>query len=86
VGDDETLKRWMARNRVALVLKVLHSETIVAESTRRHGLTVAEIRLSSGRSGSSAALRTPCAVDRWTMRLAKTRRSSVCSVRLANWS
>jgi hypothetical protein len=43
VGDDETLKRWMARNRVALVLKVLHSETIVAESTRRHGLTVAEI-------------------------------------------
>lgn len=41
--NDETLKRWTAKRRVALVLEILRSETTAAEAARRHGLTVAEI-------------------------------------------
>ncbi len=59
MGDNETLKRWMDRCQVALVLKILHSETIVAESTRSHGLTVAEIEQWKERflGGAENALR-----------------------------
>ncbi len=41
--NDETLKRWTAKRRVALVLEILRGETTAAEAARRHGLTVAEI-------------------------------------------
>lgn len=35
--NDETLKRWTAKRRVALVLEVLRGETTAAEAARRHG-------------------------------------------------
>lgn len=42
-ANDETLKRWTAKRRVALVLEILRGETTAAEAARKHGLTVAEI-------------------------------------------
>jgi len=42
-SNDETLKRWTAKRRVALVLEILRGETAAAEAARRHGLTVAEV-------------------------------------------
>lgn len=40
---DETIQRWTAKRRVALVVSVLKGETSVAEAARKHGLTVAEL-------------------------------------------
>ncbi len=42
-SNDETLKRWTAKRRVALILEIPRGETTTSESARRHGLTVAEI-------------------------------------------
>jgi hypothetical protein len=39
----EDVQRWTAKRRVALVLSIIRGETSVAESARKHGLTVAEI-------------------------------------------
>ncbi len=57
--NDETLKRWTAKRRVALVLEVLRGETTAAEAARRHGLTVAEIEQWKERflGGAENALR-----------------------------
>ena len=41
--SDETLKRWTAKRRTALVLEILRGDTSLAEAARKHGLTVAEI-------------------------------------------
>ncbi|MDR4485646.1 MAG: DUF1153 domain-containing protein [Nitrospirales bacterium] len=43
MGQDESIERWTAKRRVALVLRVLKGETSVAEAARHHGLTVAEV-------------------------------------------
>jgi len=40
---DETIERWTAKRRAALVLKVLKGETSVAEAARQHRLRVAEV-------------------------------------------
>ena len=42
-AQDEHLKRWTAKRRVALVLEILRGDTSVAEAARKHGLTVADI-------------------------------------------
>lgn len=41
--NDETLKRWTAKRRVALVMEILRGDTTAAEAARKHSLTVAEI-------------------------------------------
>jgi len=58
-SNDETLKRWTAKRRVALVLEILRGETTVAEAARRHSLTVAEIEQWKERflGGAENALR-----------------------------
>jgi transposase-like protein len=44
-GDSsaESIERWTAKRRVALVLSILKGEASVADAARRHGLTVAEV-------------------------------------------
>jgi len=39
----DSVQRWTAKRRVALVVGILKGETSVAEAARQHGLTVAEI-------------------------------------------
>jgi transposase-like protein len=39
----DTIERWTAKRRVTLVVSILKGETSVAEATRKHGLTVAEV-------------------------------------------
>ena len=58
-GQDEQLKRWTAKRRVALVLDILRGDTSVAEAVRKHALTVAEIEDWKQRflSGAENALR-----------------------------
>lgn len=58
-SNDETLKRWTAKRRVALVLEILCGETTAAEAARRHGLTVAAIEQWKERflGGAENALR-----------------------------
>ena len=41
--SDDSVQRWTAKRRVALVLSIVKGETSVAEAARRHGLTVAEV-------------------------------------------
>lgn len=41
--SDDSVQRWTAKRRVALVLSILKGETSVAEAARRHSLTVAEV-------------------------------------------
>jgi transposase-like protein len=57
--NDETLKRWTAKRRVALVLEILRGETTTAEAARRHGLTIVEIEQWKERflGGAENALR-----------------------------
>ena len=57
--NDETLKRWTAKRRSALVLEILRGETTAADAARRHGLTVAEIEQWKERflGGAENALR-----------------------------
>jgi transposase-like protein len=40
---DDSVQRWTAKRRVALVLSILKGETSVAEAARTHGLTVADV-------------------------------------------
>ncbi len=39
----DSIQRWTAKRRVALVVSILKGETSVAEAARKHGLTVAEV-------------------------------------------
>lgn len=39
----EPIERWTAKRRVALVVSILKGEASVAEATKMHGLTVAEV-------------------------------------------
>ncbi|BFU93254.1 MAG: hypothetical protein NTAFB01_44410 [Nitrospira sp.] len=38
----EPIERWTAKQRIALVVRILKRETSVAEAAQPHGLTVAE--------------------------------------------
>jgi transposase-like protein len=40
---DDSVQRWTAKRRVALVVSILKGEASVAEAARKHGLTVAEL-------------------------------------------
>ena len=40
---DESVQRWTAKRRSALVMSILKGETSTQEAARKHGLTVAEI-------------------------------------------
>ena len=40
---DDSVQRWTAKRRTALVLSIVKGETSVAEAARKHGLTVAEV-------------------------------------------
>lgn len=39
----DSIQRWTAKRRTALVLSILKGETSVAEAARTHGLRVAEV-------------------------------------------
>ena len=39
----ESVQRWTTKRKAALVLSVIKGETSIAESARKHGLTVAEV-------------------------------------------
>lgn len=39
----DSIERWAANRRVALVVSILKGETSVAEAARKRGLTVAEV-------------------------------------------
>lgn len=39
----ETVQRWTAKRRAALVLSIVKGETSAPEAARKHGLTVAEV-------------------------------------------
>jgi transposase-like protein len=58
-SSEETLKRWTAKRRVALVLEILRGDTTTAEAARTHALTVAEIEQWKERflGGAENALR-----------------------------
>ena len=40
---EDSVQRWTAKRRTALVVSILKGETSVAEAARKHGLTVAEV-------------------------------------------
>ena len=40
---DESVQRWTAKRRSALVMSIIKGETSAQEAARKHGLTVAEI-------------------------------------------
>jgi transposase-like protein len=40
---EESVQRWTAKRRTALVLSIVKGETSVPEAARKHGLTVAEV-------------------------------------------
>ncbi len=42
-ASNDSVQRWTAKRRAALVVGILKGETSVAEAARRHGLTVAEV-------------------------------------------
>ncbi|MFH0777409.1 MAG: DUF1153 domain-containing protein [Candidatus Eisenbacteria bacterium] len=39
----ETVQRWTAKRRAALIISILKGETSAQEAARAHGLTVAEV-------------------------------------------
>ena len=39
----DSIQRWTAKRRVALVLRILKGQASVAQAARQHGLTVAEV-------------------------------------------
>ena len=55
----ETIKRWTAKRRVALVLELLRGKTTAAQAARKYSLTVAEIEgwKEAFLSGAENALR-----------------------------
>ena len=54
-----SIQRWTAQRRAALVLSILKGETSIQEASRQHGLTVAELEEWRDRfvSGAENALR-----------------------------
>lgn len=56
---EDTLKRWTAKRRTALMLEIVRGDTTVAEAARKYGLTVGEIEEWRDRflAGAENALR-----------------------------
>ena len=56
---EDTLKRWTAKRRVALVMEILRGDTTAVESARKHALTVADVEEWKERflAGAENALR-----------------------------
>ena len=40
---DDSVQRWTAKRRAALIMSILKGETSIPEAARKHGLTVAEV-------------------------------------------
>ena len=55
----ESIQRWTAQRRAALVMTIIKGETSIQEASRQHGLTVAEIEEGRDRFvlGAENALR-----------------------------
>lgn len=56
---EEEIKRWTARRKAALVLEIIQGRTTVAEASRQHDLTPAEVEdwVDQGKAGMENALR-----------------------------
>ena len=56
---EEEIKRWTARRKSALVLEIIQGKTTVAEASRQHDLTPAEVEswVEDGKRGMENALR-----------------------------
>ena len=56
----DSIQRWTAKRRAALVLRILKGQTSVTQAARQHGLTVAEVEDWQDRFllGAENALRT----------------------------
>ena len=56
----ESIERWTARRKSALVIEILQGETTVAEASRSHDLTPTEIEswVDDAKKGMENALRT----------------------------
>ncbi|WP_235974164.1 DUF1153 domain-containing protein [Luteimonas deserti] len=54
MSEEEEIRRWMARRKSALVLKIIQSKTTVARASRQFDLTPAEIEnwIQDGKRGS----------------------------------
>ena len=59
MAEDDSIQRWTAKRRMALVLSIVKGETSAKEAARQHGLTVAEIErwLELGMAGMENQLR-----------------------------
>ena len=57
---DESIKRWTARRKSALVMEILQGKTTVAEASRSYDLTPSEIEgwVEDAKKGMENALRT----------------------------
>ena len=40
---EESVQRWTAKRRTALVISILKGETSIPEAARKHGITVSEV-------------------------------------------
>jgi transposase-like protein len=45
IGEEQDIKRWTAKRRAALVVKILRGQTTVTEAARTHDLKVSDIEL-----------------------------------------
>lgn len=56
---EDSIKRWTARRKSALVIEILQGKTTVSEASRRHDLTPSEIDgwVEDARKGMENALR-----------------------------
>ncbi len=79
----DSIQRWTAKRRVALVLRILKGQTSVAQVARQHGLTVAEVE--DWRTGSFLVRKTPCALALRMRRPSRTNRSKSSNRKSGNW-
>ena len=56
---DETVKRWTAKRKTALVIEIIHGKTTVAEASRTYDLTPSEIEtwVDDAKKGMENSLR-----------------------------
>lgn len=56
---DETVKRWTAKRKTALVIEIIHGKTRVAEASRTYDLTPSEIEtwVDDAKKGMENSLR-----------------------------
>jgi transposase-like protein len=40
---EDSVQRWTAKRRAALIVSILKGETSIAEAARKHGITVADV-------------------------------------------